>query len=226
MSHDNPRRRQSTSVGLSHSDVGDLLHAYAHETLVGGSPETRYPEVAAHLARCARCRADLEEVLAVTRAAFDPAGAPANAYPPPDLSRLARPWQTQTTAERPWFIDRFQHLWLEFSQPLLQAWQPSPLLGSARGTRLFAYQQETTSNDPGLRVEAYAEDDPATALLSVTVDIPDRDALDQSGIPVTVYLGATARHADTDMSGTARFSRIPRDALASLRLEITLGRSA
>jgi len=206
--------------------VGDLLHAYAHETLIGGSPETRYPAVAAHLAHCKHCRADLEEVLEVTRSAFDPAGAPAIASPPPDLSQLPRPWQKQTVADRPWFIDRFERLWLEFSQPLLQAWQPSPLLGTVRGTLLFAYRQETASNDPNLRVEVYAEEDPATTLVSITVDLPGRNALDQSGLPVPVHVGNTIRQAETDKSGTARFPHIPRDALVSLRLAITLDRSA
>jgi hypothetical protein len=226
MSHDKAKRRQSTTVRLSHNEVGDLLHAYAHETLIGGSPEARYPAVAAHLARCARCRADLAEVLEVTRVAFDPAGAPALACTPPDLSRLTRPWQQQTVAERPWFIDRFERIWLEFSQPLLRTWQPSPLLGSARGALLFAYRQEAASNDPSLRVEVYAEDDPATTLVSVTVDVPGRNALDQSGMPVTVYVGDSVRQAETDKSGTARFPQIPRQALQSLRLAITLGRSA
>jgi len=225
MDQTNAKRRQSTTVRLSHQHVSDLLHAYAHEISIGGSPETRYPAVAAHLAKCARCRADLDEVLEVTRIAVDPTGTPAIAGPPPDLSRLPRPWQQRNTTERPWFIDRFERLWLEFSQSLLQGWQPSPLLGSLRGTLLFAYRQEVASNDPGLRIEVYAEDDPATTIMSVTVDIPGRNALDQSGLPVTAYVGDTVRQAVTDKSGTARFPQIPRDALVSLRLAITLGRS-
>jgi len=226
MGQNNPRRRQSVTVRLSHSEVGDLLHAYAHETLMGASPETHYPALAAHLATCARCRADLDELLEVTHSAFDPAGERAIACATPDLSRLPRSWQKQTVAERPWFIDHFERLWLEFSQPLLQVWQPSPLLGSIRGTLLFAYRQETTSNDPDLKVEVYAEDDPVTTMLSVTIDLPKRNALDQSGIPVTVYVGDTVRQAETDKSGTAHFPHIPRDALVGLRLAITLDRSA
>lgn len=225
MSHDDARRRQSTTVRLSHPEVGDLLHAYAHAILIGGSPETHYPAVAAHLAHCPRCQAELEEMLDVTRAAFDPAGTSAIACSPPDLSQLPRPWQKQIAAGKPWFIDPFERLWLEFSQSLLQAWQPSPLLGSVRGTLLFAYRQETASSDPSLRVEVYAEDDPATTLVSVTVDVPMRNALDQSGLPVTVYVGDSAQQAETDKSGTARFPHIPRDALANLRLAITLGQS-
>ena len=226
MSQNSAERRRSTVARLSHNEVGDLLHAYAHEILIGGSPKTRYAAVAAHLARCARCRADLDEMLEVTRVAFDPAGTPASAYQAPDLSRLPRPWQKQTATERPWFIDRFERLWMEFSQPLLQAWQPSPLMGSVRGTLLFAYRQETTSDDPNLTVEVYAEDDPAMTLVSVTVDIAGRNPLDQSGLPVTVYGGDTIWQAETDESGTARFPHIPREVLTSLRLAITLGQSA
>ncbi|MFL5802924.1 MAG: hypothetical protein ACJ8CR_14430 [Roseiflexaceae bacterium] len=192
---------------------------------MGDAPEARYPAVAAHLARCAHCRADLAELLEETRAAADPTDLPASARPQPDLARLPRPWQ-QSGTDRPWFIDRFRRLWLEFSQPLLQSWQPSPLLGAARGTLLFGYQQEALSNDPGLRVHIYADDDPTMALVSVTVDLLDQNALDQAGLAVAIYIDDSAWWAETDRSGTARFSQVPRDALGRLRLAITLDRSA
>src|ERR1044071_6688824 len=142
MGSDRTRGHTSSTDMLSHEEIGDLLHAYAHEVLMGGGPEERFPAVAAHLAQCAACRAELDELLEVTRAVYSADEAPVSSYPGPDLSRLPRPWQKQNDTDRPWFIDRFRRLWLEFSQPLLQAWQPSPLLGPARGILLFAYRQD------------------------------------------------------------------------------------
>ncbi len=44
----------------------DRLHAYAFVALLEDAPEERYPAVAAHLARCTECRADLDELLEMT----------------------------------------------------------------------------------------------------------------------------------------------------------------
>jgi hypothetical protein len=220
------KQRRSSSKQQSHAEARDLLHAYAHATLLGDSPEVRYPAVAKHLARCAICRADLKEMLEETRAAAEPVDLLADTRPQLDLTRLSQPWQQPGGDDRPWFIDQFRRLWLEFSQPLLQSWQPSPLLGAARGTQLFSYQQEAQSQEPGLRIQIYAEDDPALVLVSITVDLPDQDALDQSGLPVALYMDENARWTETDQSGTARFSQVPREALDHLRLAITLDRSA
>jgi hypothetical protein len=220
------KQRRSSSKQQSHAEARYLLHAYAHATLLGDSPEVRYPAVAKHLARCAICCADLKEMLEETHAAAEPVDLPTSARPQLDLARLSRPWQQPSGVDRPWFIDQFRRLWLEFSQPLLQSWQPSPLLGAARGTQLFSYQQEAQSQELGLRIQIYAEDDPALVLVSITVDLPDQDALDQSGLPVAIYVDENARWAETDQSGTARFSQVSREALGRLRLAITLDRSA
>ena len=44
---------------MSHSEARELLHAYAHAIFMGSAPEVAHPSVAAHLASCALCRAEL-----------------------------------------------------------------------------------------------------------------------------------------------------------------------
>lgn len=209
---------------LRHDQVHDLLYAYAHERLMRAS-HTRYPVVAEHLAQCEVCRTDLQELLELMEIATTATYTASVDNPKPDLSKLPRPWQQKISASRPWFIDQFGQLWLETNQQVLQSWEPSALLGAVRGSLLYTHVEDAVSNDPGLNIAIYAEDDPALALLSITVDDPQRDALDQSHIPVTLYIDGTARQAKTDSSGTVRFTHIPRAALATLRLAITLDQS-
>ena len=76
-----------------------LLAEYATVAALGRAPETIYPRVAAHLATCAACRADMEELLALTEASFAGQVAAAPGYPPVDLSFLSMP--APTAPQRP-----------------------------------------------------------------------------------------------------------------------------
>jgi hypothetical protein len=227
------KRRQGATDRRPHEEIGDLLHAYAHETLMGGSPETDYPAVAAHLAECAACRASLDEQLEVTRAVLSTADQPVTDCRQPDLSRLPRPWRQKIDRARPWFVDRVGRLWLEFSEDLLRGWLPSPLLGSARGSLLYTYSGQAGEDDSAkgpadvaLKIDVLTEQDPRTALLRITLDLPAQNALDQSGVPITLHMDDIARHGTTDASGTVSFDQVPREALSRMRLEIRVGRSA
>lgn len=226
MGSDQTGRRPSLHDRLSHQEVRDRLHAYAFATLMEDAPEARYPAVAAHLARCAECRADLDELLDMTRAAAMGLGEPVSPDSAPDLSRLPRPRMKTTTRSPPWFIDQLGRLWLEFSEALLRSWQPSPVLGTPRGDLLYEYHYESETLAPSLTVEIFAEEHPEMALLCVTIDVPNRDVLDQVGMPITLHGAGMLQHAETDRSGTACFPHIARAALAHLRLEITVDQSA
>jgi len=235
MGADEGDSQRTLPSGLSHEESADLLYAYAYETLMGGTPEARYPQVAAHLAECASCRADLEEMLEVTEEAVMASDTPVSPYRP-DLSRLPRPWQQKTEGDRPWFIDRLGRLWIEFSEELLSGWRASPLVGAARGNLLYRYDSEqqevnsagleATREEPALKVEIVVEQATAMAQVCVEVDLPGRNALNQSGIPVALYVGEHVREDRTDATGSVYFPDVPRDTLASLRLEIKVVQSA
>ena len=226
MGSDQTGRRPSLPDQLSHQEVRDRLHAYAFAILMEDAPEARYPAVAAHLARCTECRADLDELLDMTRTAAMGVGEPVSSDSVPDLSRLPRPRMKTANRSPPWFIDQLGRLLLEFSEALLRSWQPSPVLGTPRGDLLYEYHYESETQEPSLMVEIFAEEHPEMTLLYVTIDVPNRDVRDQMGIPITLHGAGVPQHAQTDRSGTARFPHIARAALAHLRLEITVGQSA
>jgi anti-sigma factor RsiW len=210
----------------AHEDVRHRLHAYAFATVIGESPEVRYPDVAAHLAECATCRNDLNELIAITHAGALELDAPIGDYPLPDMSRLTRPWLKAMNQGRPWFIDRLGRLWLEFSEALLRSWEPSPMLGPARGALLYEYRHEAQADDPSLSVEIFAEEHAETTLVCVMVDVPTQAALDQAGTLIVLHGAGAPQPVETDRSGTARFAHVPRSLLADLRLEIMVDRSA
>jgi len=226
MGSDQTGRHPSLHDQPSHQEVRDRLHAYAFATLMEDAPETRFPAVAAHLARCAECRADLDELLDMTRAAAMTVGEPVSHDSAPDLSRLPRPWMKATKRSPPWFIDQLGRLWLEFSESLLRSWQPSPVLGTPRGDLLYEYHYESQTLEPSLTVEIFAEEHPEMVLLCATIDMPNRDVRDQMGTPIILHGAGVRQQAETDRSGTARFPHVARAALAHLRLEIMVDQSA
>ena len=69
---------------------------------------------------------------------------------------------------------------------------------------------------------AFAED--ATRNLGrvrIGVDVPSRDALDQSGSRVVVRAGETAWQGETDESGSVDLAPIPLAVVNQMRVEIT-----
>lgn len=190
---------------------------YAHELLGGGAPDQA---VAAHLAWCEDCRAVLDELLDVTRAAAQPdEPAPTIAL---DLSRLTRPWSHALSADRPWYTDQQQRLWLELTPALLRSWQSGPLVGASRGALLYRFQQSVSPPDPGLHLTIFSEESADLALLALSVELADGDPLDQSGVAVDLYLDGMQRQAVTDGAGSVQFEHLPRAGLSRLRLAITV----
>jgi hypothetical protein len=223
MEQDNSMQRPSGMAGLDHRHIEAQLYAYAHALMSQGKPD---PQIAAHLALCEQCRAVLDELLELARLAMSP---DALEPPPPVAPRLVglrRPWAAAVSAERPWFIDPLQRLWLEFSAPLLSSWQSAPLLGASRGALLYRYQQPAAPPQPGLHITIYSEVDPTLASLEVNVELADNDPFDQSGVPVALYLDGTLRQLATDHAGSVRFAQLPRSGLERIRLAITIGQSA
>jgi hypothetical protein len=212
------------STLISHNKAHELLHAYAHEILMGKPPEAHYPAVAAHLARCPVCRAELSGLLSETEAAARPAQQ-AQPHPGPDLSRLTWPEQPAGLADPP-FVDSLRRLWVAFSQERLRGWQMPAVVGAMRGALLYAHGDEGVAQAADLRIQIYAESDPALVTVVVTVADAASDELEQSGTLVALYGDDLQQQARTDGTGTVHFAQVPRAALPRLRLAITLDRSA
>jgi hypothetical protein len=222
MEQDNSMRRPSAFSPDDHGHIEAQLYLYAHALLSHGSPD---PQIAAHLERCGPCRAVLTELLELARLAASPDALEPAPPARPNLQRLQRPWAATVSAERPWFIDPLQRLWVEFSAPLLSSWEAAPLLGASRGALLYRYKQAASPQQPGMHLTIYSEDDPSQAALEVNVELPDSDPFDQSGVPVALYLDGTLRQRVTDHTGSVQFTQLPRSGLERMRLAITIGQS-
>lgn len=220
-------QHQSHHFILTHEDVAGQLHEYVAETLAGGSPEARYPLVAAHLAGCAACRADLDELLSLTRATYDGLDERPTTYPAPDLSGLrpARPARPDT--RQLWSLDALGRWLLELTGDLLALGRPSSLAGLPRADDLL-YDLRVpppSAGGPELRVEVFSE--PADSLcLRASVDAPERDPLDMGGVEVALLAGGREWRALTDAVGTASIRGIPRRDLEGAIIVVRAGRSA
>jgi hypothetical protein len=71
-------------------------------------------------------------------------------------------------------------------------------------------------------IEVFAEDAAHNlGRVRVGVDVPSRDAFDQSGSRVVVRAGEVAWQGETDESGTVDLAPIPLDVVNQMRVEIT-----
>jgi hypothetical protein len=208
-------------MGQAAHPIRQRLPEYATAAALGQAADSIYPTIAAHLAGCAACRAELAELLDLTIGAYNGQVAPAPSYPQPDLSFLP---PAPTT--RPWTVDRRGRLIILFSEPLLRAPAPS-YTGAARGRLLYRYIQDPGSvEDLEVTIEVFAEERArGQGRVQIMVDVPSRGALDQTGSRVTLRAGDDAWEGETDESGYVDFAPIPLDVVPTLRVEIAPLRS-
>jgi hypothetical protein len=201
------------------------LPAYASALAIGVEAAARAPGLAAHLADCPDCAAELHELLELILPAYAGALAPAARYPAIDLTFLEAPMQLPQPTAPVWRFDAGR-LVIRFSAALLAGMRQPPLAGAARAARsqlIFRYTQEPGSvHDLDVSIEVYAEDVAQQhGRVRVGVDVGSRSPLDQNGSLVTLYLGAANWEAETDETGCVDFVPVPLEELSSLRVEIT-----
>ncbi len=200
-----------------HETIRALLPLYAAAAARGYDPARLYPDVVAHVAACARCRDELDDLLAMILPAY--AGEVAPAPPPstPDLSFLRA---RRAPAAPPWSVDEWGRLLIRFSTALLDSLRPPTLAGARRGQLLYRYEPTgDAAPDMGLQIEIFAESETA-ASVTVALDDPQREPLAQSGILVTLQAGDQSWQQPTDETGFVSFEGIPRAHLATLQITV------
>ena len=206
----------------------ERLPEFATTLVLGGLGERSDPDIAAHLAGCAACRAELDALLALTDAAYAGEVMPATTYPEPDLSFLRQPAPMPAPDPvrpgREWWIDEAGQIVVQFSRMLLDLLRPPALVGAARGRLLYRYAQAAgTFAELDLAIEIFAEEsDPAHVRVSVCAEAPGRDPLDQAGARVILRASGLSRAGVTDETGNVDFAGVPLGALADLRVVVRL----
>jgi hypothetical protein len=211
---------QSNATSQAHTEIYERLPEYATAAALGSAPEALYPNIAAHLAQCAACRAELDELLELTLCAYDGMLTRSPSYPHANLAFLPTP-EVRPAPARPWLIDERGRLLISLSQPLLAS-SASSLTGAARGRLLYRYIQDPGSvEDLEVTIEVFAEDTTRRhGRVQVVVDVPSRGPLDQIGSRVILRADDHEWEGETDESGCVDFAPIPLDAVPQLRVEI------
>jgi hypothetical protein len=106
----------------------DMLPAYATSLTLGVALQA---DLAAHLASCPTCRAELDELAELTRVAYIGQIEPSHDYPQPDLSFLDRP--QPRPADHPSLLDDLGRLIIVFTEALLTTIHKPSFAGAARG---------------------------------------------------------------------------------------------
>jgi len=214
---------RSGSAEQPHDAIRELFPAHATAIALGGAPQPADPALLAHLGACAECRAELDELVALTVAAYDGAVAAAPAYPAADLAFLTPPAPLPRARGHPWRLDGLGRLLIEFSEALIETLTPRSFAGAARGQFLLRYVQEPGSvGDLDVTIEVFAEDAArGIGRVRVGVDVPSRGPFDQSGSRVVVRADTASWQGETDETGSVDLAPIPLDAVPRLRVEIT-----
>jgi hypothetical protein len=199
----------------------ELLPEYATMLALGETPQAEFALLEAHLAECAECQVDLDDLLELTIAAYTERLEPAVDYPRPDLSFL-RPEPAPLLLAQLWHLE-LNTLVITFPAPILQATQRQSLAGVLRGRLLYHYVQDPRSvADLEVSIDVYAEETrPGQGRVRVSVEVPSRDPMEQAGSLVVLRADAVRLDGRTDELGQVDFSPVPLEALPHMRVEIT-----
>jgi anti-sigma factor RsiW len=199
----------------------ELLPEYATILALGETPQAQFAPLEEHLAKCAECQVDLDELLELTIAAYTERLEPALEYPRPDLSFL-QPAALPRSFAQMWRLEE-DTLVITLSALILQAAQQQSLAGVLRGRLLYRYVQEPRSvADLEVSIDVYAEESrPGQGRVRVSVEVPSRDPMEQAGSLVVLRADQLRLDGRTDELGCVDFSPVPLVALPHMRVEIT-----
>jgi hypothetical protein len=206
----------------------DVLEAYVDAQLAEQPYSIQYPQVAGHLDSCVAC-AESYALVYETRRNEATLPQPA-AIPQPDLSFLASvtaidQFSTLITNAIEWVGSQLR---FSFSQALLNL-IPPPLPGTLvlRGTHIQPRYDFTIAITGGaisqlrlIAMPSAANSDQCD--LQIQLSIPGRDWPDLADILVTLSYGTQQVSATTDAWGEAVFAGVPQDALATMRVDVSM----
>ncbi|MBK9710091.1 MAG: hypothetical protein IPO81_01965 [Kouleothrix sp.] len=216
------RQPQSAGSNWPKHPMRELLPAYATAVALGLPRAVQYALLEIHLAQCAQCQVELDDLLEMIDATATGQIEPAPAYPQANLSFLGPPPKPPALSAPAWSFGAGR-LVVDIPAPLLGASRQAGLAGAARGRLLYRYVQEPGSvADLEVAIEVYAEDGPQhQGRVRVSVDVPSRGPFDQTGSVVVVHANEATWSGETDETGSIDFAPVPLGALPHLRVEIT-----
>lgn len=207
---------ESTTAPL-HPEISAALASYAARLILGGAPERDHPQIAEHLAGCAACRAELDEIIAIATPLYQRHPTLDASAPAFDLSFLQA--QTPAAPIRHWWYDQIGRLIIQLSEDLLRALTPQIAAIATRGDQTPHHLRIETPQGLQVSLEVLVDpDDPAHATIQVIVDQLAQDPFDQRPVTVTLRVGAQSWSAATDPIGVATFHQIPIADLPALQV--------
>jgi len=215
--------RQTNQTDRSHEEAREVFPEYATAMALGQAAEETYPHVAAHLRECPTCRAELDELLALVLLTYQGHIAPAEKYPPFDLSFL-QPVVAPPVTHSNWFIDDLRRLVVIFTDAMLQSMHTAAALQPTRGLLLYHYTPTPPPpGDLGVVIDIFADDQLSElGSVQVVLDNPALDPFDQSGMNVLLQVDDEVWSSSTNAAGSATIAGVPLKLLSQLRIQIEL----
>lgn len=205
----------------THQAMCEQLYVYAAAQALGHATQAA-AEAVEHLAQCAICHADVQDLLELVASAYAGQPEPAAEYPLFDLSFLTPMATMIESKQHPWFVDQLGRLVVTFSDALLATMRQPSVAGATRGQLVYRYTQDPTSmHNLGVTVEVFAEDqDHRFGRVQILIDVASSDPFDQAGSQVVLRAGETTWAGETDEVGYVDFKAVPLAVLPQMRIEI------
>ncbi|NJM06907.1 hypothetical protein HC891_13070 [Candidatus Gracilibacteria bacterium] len=195
----------------------DALEAYVAAQLARQAYRALFPQTARHLDSCVACAesyAVLYEVLQPGAALSAPARIPA-----PNLSFLASPREGISHSGTAIFVQLAQALREAFALP-----QP-PALAFRDGEQPPLFSVALSGVNAAverLQVTAYPSDTAEHCLVQLQIELRERAWPDLADLRLQLSWQGGSATASTDSWGSAVFTAVPRDAIASLALTLMI----
>lgn len=219
------------SLGPEHAYMREALFEYAMVQLGGDASGPQWLEIEKHLASCAECRSELEELSQMLRDSYSGALEPSPTAAQPDLSFLppvppALPPPAETFTERVkselyTAIDAAEQIVIQFTQMLLDTLRRPALAGGYRGAHYASYEHPHLDDDVQVSIDISTIDEERKLCRVLVCVVNPAQPFDQEGCQVSLRFGTFTREAVTDHQGYAAFDDISLDFIPQLRFTIT-----
>jgi hypothetical protein len=199
-----------------HTSVRALLAEYALARTLGQALHPAWQALETHLARCASCRGEADELLGIVERTYNGALQPPPAAPTPNLAFLSRRFDAAALSGQMWQVV------IQFSQALLPQMRVAMVARQAGSHLRYSYRVEPAhAAEPELTVEVFEHDDrPGLGFLQVTVEFPDADPFDVPACRLILGRGDARHEAGTNQHGVAIIRDLPLDDVEDWRIAV------
>jgi len=225
---------QSVLSNDEHERLRGLIPEYAMARLRKVPSNTAWRAFEAHLASCADCQSELEELCRLMEDTTVGSLPPSTDYPELDVSYLsmwlsdhdpAEPSQEPILAQLSTGLERaakaLHHLVIQFTEEIVSTFHKPDLAGGFRGILHGSYQHpKQQSDDLHIAIDITTTDSAGARCRVIVTVVDPQNPFAQEGHNVILHYGTEEIKQISDHRGCVAFEDIPSEVIPQLRFTI------